>query len=66
MSEKKKNLPARGWKIPAAVCALLLTVTLFLTQAGLIGIHVLTSRSLRCADRTTQLLFWINLLFNKY
>ena len=46
MSEKKKNLPARGWKIPAAVCALLLTVTLFLTQAGLIGIHVLTSRSL--------------------
>ena len=29
-------------------------------------LRMLTSRSLRCADRTTQLLFWINLLFNKY
>ena len=28
--------------------------------------RMLTCRSLRCADRTTQLLFWINLLFNKY
>lgn len=29
-------------------------------------LRMLTSGSLRCADRTTQLLFWINLLFNKY
>lgn len=29
-------------------------------------LRMLTSRSLRCADRTTQWLFWINLLFNKY
>lgn len=28
--------------------------------------RMLTCMSLRCADRTTQLLFWINLLFNKY
>lgn len=28
--------------------------------------RMLTNRSLRCADCTTQLLFWINLLFNKY
>lgn len=28
--------------------------------------RMLTCRSPRCADRTTQLLFWINLLFNKY
>ena len=29
-------------------------------------LKMLTCKSLRCADRTTQLLFWINLLFNKY
>lgn len=29
-------------------------------------LRMLTCKSLRCADRTTQLLFWINLLFNKY
>ena len=52
-------------KLTAPNAALL---TLFLEGKTSVGkrLRMLTSRSLRCADRTTQLLFWINLLFNKY
>ena len=46
MSEKMKTMPSRGWNVPVAICALLLTAALFLTQAGLMGVHVTTSRGL--------------------
>ncbi len=29
-------------------------------------LRILACRKMRCADRTTQLLFWVNLLLNKY
>ena len=67
----ERYLQARGLsdgyhaKLTPANAALL---TLFLqgkTSAAK-RLRMLTSESLRCADRTTQLLFWINLIFNKY
>ena len=53
------------YKLTAPNAALL---TLFLEGKTSVGkrLRMLTSSRLRCADRTTQLLFWINLLFNKY
>ena len=52
-------------KLTAPNAALL---TLFLEGKTSVAkrFRMLTCSSLRCADRTTQLLFWINLLFNKY
>lgn len=52
-------------KFTASNAALL---TLFLKGKTNVAkrLRMLTCKSLRCADRTTQLLFGINLLFNKY
>ena len=46
--------------------AALLTLFLEGKTSVIRRLQMMTCRKLRCADRTTQLLFWINLLFNKY
>lgn len=46
MRETMKQAPARGWHIPAAVLAVLLTVALWATQLGAVGMWTLTSREL--------------------
>ncbi|MBR2823959.1 MAG: hypothetical protein IKE24_09760 [Clostridia bacterium] len=44
MSEtKKKNLPARGWNIPAAALALILTAALWVTLMGAAGLWTVSS-----------------------
>ncbi len=52
----KKNLPARGWHVPAAVLAVLLTLALWATQLGVISMWALTSKGLHervVLDRAT-------------
>ena len=44
--KQRKNLPARGWHVPAAVLAVLLTVALWATQLGLVGIQIMTDTGL--------------------
>ena len=41
-----KQAPARGWHIPVAVLAVLLTLSLWATQLGMVGMWTMTSREL--------------------
>ncbi len=47
MSEKmRKNMPAKGWNIPAAILAVLLTMALWATQLGAVSLWVVSSQRL--------------------
>lgn len=47
MSKKtKKNLPAKGWNVPAAILAVLLTMALWATQLGAVSLWAVSSQRL--------------------